>query len=64
MSDAFHLFRATQMFAHAGVAAYASPAEVTAGPMNPAERIVREMREALGVLWFWGRAAVGIDEAR
>jgi len=63
-SDAFQLFRATQMFEHAGVTVYASPAEVTAGPMNPVERIVREMREVVGVLWFWGRAAVGLDEAR
>ena len=63
-SDGFHLFRATQMFEHAGVSAYPSPAEVTAGPMNPVERIVREMREVLGILWFWGRAALGLDEAR
>ena len=63
-SDGFHLFRATQMFEHAGVSVYPSPAEVTAGPMSPVERIVREMREVLGVLWFWARAAVGLDEAR
>ena len=63
-TDGFHLFRATQMFEHAGVSVYPSPAEVTVGPMNPLERIVREMREAAGVLWFWGRAAVGLDEAR
>lgn len=63
-SDAFHLYRAAQMFEHVGVTVYASPAEVTTGPMNPVERIVREMREVLGVLWFWARAAVGRDEAR
>jgi len=63
-SDGFHLFRATQMFERAGVSAYPSPAEITAGPMNPAERIVREMREVLGVLWFWARATLGLDEAR
>ena len=63
-SDAFHLFRAAIMFEHAGVAAYTSPAEVTAGPMNPVERIAREMREVLAVLWFWSRAAAALDEAR
>jgi uncharacterized SAM-binding protein YcdF (DUF218 family) len=63
-TDGFHLFRATQMFEHAGVTTYPSPAEVTAGPMNPVERIVREMREVLGVLWFWLRATVGPDEAQ
>jgi uncharacterized SAM-binding protein YcdF (DUF218 family) len=63
-SDGFHLFRATQMFEHAGVSVYPSPAEITAGPMNPVERIVREMREVVGILWFWARAALGLDEAR
>lgn len=63
-SDGFHLLRATQMFEHAGVSAFPSPAEATIGPMNPIERILREMREVFGVLWFWARALAGVDEAR
>ena len=60
-SDGFHLLRATWMFQHAGVEAYPSPAQVTAGPMHPIERVVREAREAFAILWFGLRVLLGID---
>jgi uncharacterized SAM-binding protein YcdF (DUF218 family) len=59
-SDGFHLYRATVMFEHQGLVVYPSPAEATTGPLNPLERIGREMREVLGVLWFWLRVALGL----
>jgi uncharacterized SAM-binding protein YcdF (DUF218 family) len=62
VSDGFHLYRATQMFERAGMTIYPSPAQATVGPMDPLERIVREMREALGVAWFWLRATLAIDQ--
>ena len=59
-SDGFHLYRATVMFEHQGLVVYPSPAEATTGPLNPLERIGREMREVLGVLWFWLRVVLGL----
>ncbi len=61
VTDGFHLLRSTTMFQRAGITVYPSPAQVTAGPMNPLERIVREMREALGLMWYRARMLVGID---
>ncbi len=61
VSDGFHLLRATWMFQRAGVEAYPSPAQVTAGPMHPVERIVREAREVLGLIWFGLKVLLGID---
>lgn len=61
VSDGYHLLRATWMFQRAGVAAYPSPAQVTAGPMHPVERILREAREALGLIWFGLRVLLGVD---
>ncbi len=58
-TDGFHLYRATIMFEQAGVVVYPSPTQITTGEMNPLERIVRELREVLGVLWFWSRLAFG-----
>lgn len=63
-SDGFHLYRASLMFERAGIAVYPSPTETTVGPMNPIERIVREVREALGLIWFWLRASLRLDAIR
>ncbi|MGH2592336.1 MAG: YdcF family protein [Anaerolineae bacterium] len=60
-SDGYHLLRATLMFQRAGVEAYPSPAQVTAGPMHAVERIVREVREAGGIIWFGVRVLLRID---
>lgn len=60
-SDGYHLLRATLMFQRAGVEVYASPAQATAGPMNPIERIVREVREAGGLVLYGVRVVLGID---
>ena len=46
-TDDFHLYRATLMFQRAGVTVYPSPAQATAGPTNPIERVFREMREVI-----------------
>jgi uncharacterized SAM-binding protein YcdF (DUF218 family) len=63
-SDGFHLYRATQMFERAGLIVYPSPADATSGALNPVERVAREMRETLGLFWFWPREALGFDETR
>ncbi len=60
-TDGFHLLRSTLMFQRTGITVYPSPAQVTAGPMNPVERIVREMREAFGLIWYGARVLLGID---
>lgn len=61
VSDGYHLLRAALMFGRAGVETYPSPAQVTAGPMNPLERIVREAREAGGLVLYGVRVWLGID---
>ena len=61
VTDGYHLLRASLMFARAGITAYPSPAQATAGPMNPVERIGREAREAIAVMWFGLRVMAGAD---
>ncbi len=61
VSDGYHLFRAALMFQRAGVDAYPSPAQATAGPMHPVERVLREAREAVGLIWFGWRMLLRID---
>ena len=56
VSDAYHLYRAALLFRRAGVVAYPSPA----GPMQPAERAVRESRELVALLWYWSKTALGL----
>jgi uncharacterized SAM-binding protein YcdF (DUF218 family) len=58
-TDDFHLFRATLMFERDGVGIYPSPAQATSGALNPLERVAREMREVVAVLWYWLRVAAG-----
>jgi uncharacterized SAM-binding protein YcdF (DUF218 family) len=58
VSDGFHLYRAEMLFRRAGVIAYPSPAQVTAGPMNLIERYARESRELAALLWYWGKTAL------
>jgi uncharacterized SAM-binding protein YcdF (DUF218 family) len=60
-TDGFHLLRATLMFQRAGVVVYPSPAQVTAGPMNPIERLAREAREAVGLIYYGVKVALGVD---
>jgi uncharacterized SAM-binding protein YcdF (DUF218 family) len=59
VSDGYHLYRAAFLFRRAGVVVYPSPAQITAGPMNPVERYVRESRELIALMWYWGKTAVG-----
>jgi uncharacterized SAM-binding protein YcdF (DUF218 family) len=59
VSDGYHLYRAALLFRRAGVVVYPSPAQITAGPMNPVERYVRESRELIALVWYWGKTAVG-----
>jgi uncharacterized SAM-binding protein YcdF (DUF218 family) len=63
-TDGFHLLRATLMFQRAGVAVYPSPAQVTAGPMSPIERIAREAREAAGLIYYGVKVVLGVDLTR
>ncbi len=63
-TDGFHLLRATLMFQRTGVITYPSPAQITAGPMNPVERIGREAREAIGLIYYGVKVAIGIDLTR
>jgi uncharacterized SAM-binding protein YcdF (DUF218 family) len=61
VSDGYHLLRAALMFGRAGIGAHPSPAQVTAGPMNLLERMVREAREAGGLVLYGLRVLLGID---
>jgi len=61
VTDDFHLLRAAAMFQRAGIEVYSSPAQTTAGPLPPLERIGREAREALGLAWFGLRVLLRID---
>ncbi|MBI3764575.1 MAG: YdcF family protein [Chloroflexi bacterium] len=60
VSDSYHLYRAHLLFERAGVAVYPSPAQVTAGPMNPIERLARANRELVAVIWYWGKTWAGL----
>lgn len=60
VSDSYHLYRAALLFRRAGVVVYPSPAQITAGPMNPIERYLRESREGVALLWYWGKTALGL----
>ena len=60
VSDGFHLYRTELLFRRAGIIAYTSPAQVTAGPMNPVERYARESRELVALVWYWGKTALGL----
>jgi len=60
VSDSYHLYRAALLFRRAGVVAYPSPAQITTGPMNPIERYLRESREWVALMWYWGKTALGL----
>jgi uncharacterized SAM-binding protein YcdF (DUF218 family) len=60
VTDGFHLYRANLLFERAGLLPYPSPAQVTAGPMNPIERYVRETRELAALAWYWTKTALGL----
>lgn len=60
-TDGFHLFRAAWMFQRAGITVYPSPAQVTAGPMDTVERLGREVREVLGLVWYGARVLLNAD---
>jgi len=61
VSDGYHLYRAELLFRRAGVSAYPSPAQATAGPMPPLERAYRESRELAALLWYWGKTVLGLS---
>ncbi len=61
VSDGYHLLRTTLMFERAGIAAYASPAQATVGPMGALERFGREVRETGGLALYGIRVLLGID---
>jgi len=44
-----------------GVIPYTSPAQITAGPMNPVERYARENRELAALTRYWAMTALGIS---
>jgi uncharacterized SAM-binding protein YcdF (DUF218 family) len=61
VSDGYHLLRATLLFRQTGLTVYASPAQLTAGPMNPIERAARESREWAALGWYWGKTLLGLQ---
>jgi uncharacterized SAM-binding protein YcdF (DUF218 family) len=63
-SDGYHLYRAALLFRRAGVAAYPSPAQATAGPMHPLQRFVWVNRELAALAWFWGKTLAGFPATR
>jgi len=60
VTDAFHVYRAETLFRAAGVIVYPSPAQGTGGPMSPVESVPRSMREAVALVWYWGKTGLGI----
>jgi uncharacterized SAM-binding protein YcdF (DUF218 family) len=60
VSDGYHLYRTHLLFEQAGIVSYPSPAQATAGPMNPIERFVRANRELVAVIWYWLKTALGL----
>jgi uncharacterized SAM-binding protein YcdF (DUF218 family) len=60
VSDGYHLYRAALLFRRAGIIVYPSPAQATAGPMNPVERYGRESRELAALIWYWGKTGLGL----
>jgi uncharacterized SAM-binding protein YcdF (DUF218 family) len=60
VTDGFHLYRTDMLFRRAGVVAYTSPAQITAGPMGLLERYARGTRELAALLWYWGKTALNI----
>ena len=60
VSDGYHLYRAGLLFRRAGLVPFPSPAQVTAGPMNPIERYGRETRELVALAWYWTKTALGL----
>jgi uncharacterized SAM-binding protein YcdF (DUF218 family) len=61
VSDGYHLLRATFLFQRTGLTIYASPAQLSAGPMNALERAGRETREWAALGWYWGKTLLGWD---
>jgi uncharacterized SAM-binding protein YcdF (DUF218 family) len=59
VSDGYHLYRAALLFRRAGLEPYPSPAQATAGPLNPLEGYARETRELAALAWYWGKTAIG-----
>ena len=61
VSDGYHLYRADLLFRAAGLRAYVSPAQATAGPMSPVERYGRLTRELAALAWYWGKRWAGYE---
>ena len=64
VSDSYHLYRAAQMFERTGMLVYPSPAVIEGLPLDPVERVLREVREVAGVYYFWLRVWLNIDQTR
>jgi uncharacterized SAM-binding protein YcdF (DUF218 family) len=60
VSDGYHLYRADLLFRRAGLVPFPSPAQVTAGPMNPIEHYGRETRELAALIWYWTKTSLGL----
>ncbi len=61
VTDGYHLYRADLLFRAAGLQTFASPAQQTAGPMDPLERYMRITRELAALAWYWGKGLVGYE---
>ncbi len=60
VSDSYHLYRARLLFQQAGVTAYPSPAQATAGPLGLGDRVGYGSRELAALLWYWGKGLLGL----
>ncbi len=60
VTDGYHLLRASLLFRVTGLTVYASPAQLTAGPMPLVERFTRENRELIALLWYGVKTALGL----
>jgi len=63
VTDDYHLWRAHWLFGQRGIHAYASPAQLTTGPLGAWDEAGALVREVLAVGWHVARTALGLSDA-
>jgi uncharacterized SAM-binding protein YcdF (DUF218 family) len=61
VSDNFHLWRATRLFEERGVVVWPSPAQVTTGPLTPADTVYSVLRELAAIGWHTAKSLLGLS---
>ena len=60
VTDDYHLWRAHWLFERQGIHTYASPAQITTGPLGTVEEARAVVREVLAVGWYVGKQLLGL----